>query len=100
MENKQPNHHIFFQQFGINPNGEIQIPIDPTYAHNTMIMEIYNNWPFCRWLMFRYKEGVLKQVDQVENEWLNFIMKNNLDLEKYEKDCDSFLKENIKSINE
>jgi hypothetical protein len=87
--------HIFFQQFGINQG--IQIPINPTYQYNTMILELANNWAFVRWLLCRFKDNMLKDVDPLEKEWLEFVTSNNLNIEKYEKDSNLFIEENLKA---
>lgn len=92
--------HIFFKEFGINPNSKIKnASSDSTYLHNCMILEIANNWPFVRWLMCRYRDGMLKEVDQLEKDWFNFIIQNNIDVEKYQKDFDKFIEEHLKISN-
>ena len=85
-----------FSKFGINPEVQ-QSTSDPTYLYNTMLIEIANNWPFVRWLLCQYREKILSNVDPIEQEWLNFIVSNNIDVEKYQKDSNLFLDENIKN---
>jgi len=85
--------HVFFQQFG---NNRPEIIENPTYLYNTMILEISNNWPWVRWLMYRYREKILKEVDILERDWLDFIIKNNIDVEKYEKDSSKFIEDFLK----
>jgi len=73
--------HQFFQQFGV-PQQQA-----PQYSQetliNTMILEIGNNWPYARWLMDRHRNGEIKQVDPLENDWLQFILGNNIDIESF-----------------
>ncbi len=80
------------QEMGVPP-----YPINfPNYMWNTIILEIYNNWPHARWLMYRYQEQQLKQVDPVEKDWIDFILQNNIQILKYEKDNEKFLKDYFK----
>ena len=89
--------HIFFQQFGMpGMHQEIQIQPDPNYLYNTMLLELASSWAFVRWLMCQYRENTLVNVDPVEGEWLQFIISNNIDVEKYEKNTELFLEENFK----
>jgi hypothetical protein len=89
--------HPFFQEFINNQSGPT-VQENPTFNHNNMVLEIANNWPFVRWTLWRYNEGKLKTVDLMEQDWLNFIIKNNIDVEKYGKDSDSFLKDHLKPL--
>ena len=57
---------------------------DPTYLHNTMIFEIGANWDFVNELMAKFHNKVLKEVDMLERDWLNFIMNEKIEIEKYE----------------
>jgi len=68
----------------------------PNYMWNSIILELYNNWPHARWLMYRYQEQMLKQVDPVEKDWIDFILQNNIQILKYEKDNEKFLKEHFR----
>lgn len=70
---------------------------DPTYLHNTLVMEMAANWPWVRWMMDRYRNNELKQVDPLERDWFNFVIGNNIDVEKYGKDSDLFLDEWFKN---
>ena len=88
--------HVFFQEFGI-PQRDNQ-KIDPVYSRNTMVLEISNNWPFARWMMDKYRNGDLKKVDNIERDWLHFIINNNIDVEKYGKDSDNFINEHFKTV--
>ena len=65
---------------------------DPHYLQwNYVFLEISNNWPFVRWMMDRYRHGELKQMDQMEQLWYNFLTQNNVDVESY-KNNEEFLK--------
>ena len=89
---------VFGNMGGIPRQEEIQGPCtDPIYLHNTMVFEIAANWPFVRWLMYRIKNQEVKEVDNMERDWLNFILQNQIDVEKYEKDSDQFIEEWFKN---
>jgi hypothetical protein len=90
--------HVFFQEFGIPPT-ESPIPPNPQYLRNTLVLEIFNNWPFARWLMDRYRNGLVKKVDLLEQDWLKFIISNNIDLEKYGKNSEKFLEDFLLNEN-
>ena len=74
-----------------------QKPQDPDYLYNTMIFEIYANWEFVVEMMDKFKTGILKNVDQMERDWINFIMNNKIDIDKYREDSDTFVEENFKN---
>jgi len=93
--------------------------ISPNLEHNTLVLEIANSWNFVRWLMYRYREGLLKKqdegkkylysnfdrnlekefskVDQLDQIWLNFIMQNGINIESY-KNEDEFVEKNLKEL--
>lgn len=58
--------------------------------HNEALLEISNNWPYARWTMDRYRHKDLHQVDPMEQFWVEFIVKNNIDVENY-KNNEEFL---------
>ena len=70
---------------------------DPDYIHNTLIFEMAANWPWVRWLMDRFNRQEIKEVDMLERDWLNFILQNKIDVEKYGKDSDQFIEEWFKN---
>jgi len=83
----------FFQTF-FGPGTQIVQNEDPVLEyiiHNETILEIVNNWPFVRWMMDRHRHGELKQVDQMEQLWINFISRHNIDIESFKNNKD-FLK--------
>ena len=94
----------FFEEYGKgSPN--IQFVIDPTpppypqdYLFNGMILEIANNFPFVRWLMYRHQEGQLQNVKGVlENDWFKFLLQTGIKVLNYNKDeQERFIKENYK----
>jgi hypothetical protein len=93
--------HQFFQGFfGDNPpqnNLKPPYPFNfPNYTWNTIILEIANNWSFARWLVYRHRENILKNVDEWEKTWLEFLVNNNIDIMKYEKDSDKFIEDHYK----
>ena len=79
------------QEQANNPNS------DPDYLYNTLVFEIANNWPWVRWLMDRFRNEDLKQVDMMEKEWFSFISENQIDVEKYGKDSDQFIEDWFKN---
>ena len=85
--------HVFFQ----NTQQQQQNTEPPYLQHNYVVFEIANNWSFVRWLMCRYREGWLKQMDQMEQLWFNYITQNNIDVESY-KNNEEFLISNLKVI--
>ena len=91
--------HIFFQQFGMpGMPQEVQIQPDSNYLYNTILFELASSWAFVRWLMCQYRENTLVNVDPVESDWLQFIVSNKIDVEKYQKDVNLFLDENLKQL--
>ncbi|MFA5152816.1 MAG: hypothetical protein WC554_09675 [Clostridia bacterium] len=90
------NPHEFFQNIVVQQQQPQQA--DPPYLqHNYVVLEINNNWSFVRWLMCRYREGWLKQLDQMEQLWYNFLVGNNIDIESY-KNNEEFLKSWLKTV--
>lgn len=88
--------HVFFQEFGITPQDNQLSSDEIKYNTNCVIFEIANNWPFIRCLMDKYRNNVLKQVDPLERDWFNFIITNQVNVEKYGKDSSTFIQEYIK----
>lgn len=87
--------HVFFEQF-FPPKEDNQIlPEQTKHLKNCLVLEIGNNWPYVRWMMDRYRNGELKQVDPMERDWFNFIIQNTVDVEKYGKNSDEFIREYI-----
>jgi hypothetical protein len=86
--------HPFFQQFGFS-GAQIQelTPEEKSYIHNSIVLEIFNNWPFVRWMMDQFRNGELKTVDPLEQDWINFINGNQIDIEKYGKNSEQFVED-------
>ena len=55
------------------------------YYHNVLVLEIENNFPFAQWLMHRYVHGEVKQVDQVEKSWMDFLLGNQINILEFKK---------------
>jgi hypothetical protein len=90
----------FFQQFNFGPPQDVVVDNStPEMRHNYVVLEMYNNWPFVRWMMYKHKNGLLKQTDEMENLWLSYIMQNNIPTEE-DKDGSRFLRENLKVLSE
>ena len=73
-------------------NAQIQKQTPEYINHNETVLEIVNNWKFVGWLMCRHREGWLKEIDQMENLWLNFIVRKNINIELY-KNEEEFIKD-------
>ena len=79
--------HFFQSFFGNQTQPNIQTV--PEYIlHNEIVNEIVNNWMYVIDLMHRHREGKLKQVDQLEHVWYNFITANNIDITQYKNEND------------
>ena len=83
-----PNQHFFQTFFGPQNTPEAQ-KIPEYIIHNEIVFEILNNWEYAKDLMKRYKTGKLKQMDQMEQLWYNFLVSKNIDISSY-KDEDEF----------
>jgi hypothetical protein len=59
------------------------------------MLEMANNWPFVRCMMFKHRENRLPHVDEMEHGWLDFILSNNMDIESF-KNSEEFLEKNMK----
>ena len=93
----QGGQRIIFN-IGGQQQGQVADPNNnPDYLYNTLILEMANNWPWVRWLMDRFRNQDLKEVDVFEKDWLSFISGNNIDIEKYGEDSDQFIKEWFKN---
>lgn len=92
--------HEFFQEFGgkKNENQPRKILGIEAYVFNTLVFELYANWNYIIDLMYKYRNGLLKQVPQLDAEWITFIMKNNIDVSKYIDDEEKFLEDHLKKI--
>lgn len=94
----QRRQRVVFGNMGMPREEKITGPNDdPIYLHNTMVFEMAANWPWVRWMMDRFHHNELKQVDMMERDWLNFILNNKVDVEKYGKDSDQFVEEWFKN---
>jgi hypothetical protein len=87
---------IFEQFFNNQPNNIQQQSIKPEFQQNLLVLEMINNWPFVRSLMLKHREGKLQQVDPLENDWISFILNNQIDIESFTKD--SFLETYFKNL--
>jgi hypothetical protein len=86
------------QQFIFNrPNNDNNINTTNELKHNLMVMEITNNWPFVRWLIYRIEENMVDKIDTVENDWLNFIRQHNINIESYEN-AEVFMEKHLKPL--
>ncbi len=80
-----PGQHFFQGFFG--PQVSQQESQTPEYIkYNDVILEISNNWVIIQSLVEKYKTGNLKQVDALEHLWLDFIIKNNVDISIYKNE--------------
>ena len=88
--------HQFFQQFG-HQGPQTQSNTTPELDHNLMVLEIGNNWNFVRWLMYRIKENMVKEVDQMETAWHQFITTNQINIDSY-KNAEDFMEKNLRAL--
>jgi|AntAceMinimDraft_10_1070366.scaffolds.fasta_scaffold14709_3 hypothetical protein len=84
--------HVFFQNIG---RKQATLKQNSTYLHNSTILEIVNNWFYIKQMMHKYKEEKLHEVDILEKEWFDFILQNDINIEKYEK-VDKFMDDYLK----
>lgn len=95
------NQRKHFQQIVVpNPEEIKWRDLNPRYYHNTMILEIANNFKYVRWLLYLVKENKLKRIDSITQEWLEFIQINGIaeKLLNYSKDEDrKFIDEYFKT---
>jgi hypothetical protein len=78
------NQQIFFENIG-RPNNKIELSEEQKqYLRNCLIFEVTANWSFVQELMNKYKNGKLVNVDPLERDWFNFMIENNVDVDKYE----------------
>ena len=63
---------------------------DPDYKFNTLVFEIGANWEFVIEMMKGIENGSKKTVDPLERDWLNFILQNHIDVNRY-SDSDQFV---------
>ncbi|HRT03642.1 MAG TPA: hypothetical protein P5513_06865 [Candidatus Diapherotrites archaeon] len=87
------NFGVFSQEGGISISNE-----EENYRYNILVLEIVTNWDFINNMMEKIYSGVLKNVDTVEREWLNFIIFNSINIKDY-KDSDSFMNNFLKKQN-
>jgi hypothetical protein len=86
--------HVFFENIGM-PRAPQPTEQEKLYLINSTVIEITNNWSFVKDMVNKYKNGQLSHVDQLEKEWLNFIIQNNIDIDQFENE-DIFLKHHLK----
>jgi len=95
MNPNQPFFQTFFGQQNTQPIQQI-----PEYIiHNEAVFEISNNWIHVTDLIKKYKTGKLKQLDQLEQLWYNFLINKNIDITQY-KNEEEFIKAICKPIPE
>ena len=84
-----PNQNPHFQAF-FGPQGpqQVQEQIPPFIIINQFILEIVNNWDEIKRLLKKQKNGTLKKVQPIDQEWFNFLTNNKIDLSIYEKSDD------------
>lgn len=71
----------------IGASGGVEAPLSEgmqKYLFNSLVLEIVTNWGFVVNLMERVASNQVKRVDQAEQEWLNFILNNQIQIDQYE----------------
>jgi len=87
----QRRQRIVFGNMGGIPREEIPISKEEiNYNFNTLVFEIAANWEFVTDLMRRAYSGALKKVDDLERDWLNFIIENSININDY-RNSDIFI---------
>ena len=81
---------IIFGNAGMHQEQIIQTPQQLNYLFNVMLMEISSNWQKVRYLMTQISKGKKINVHPLENEWINFLMSNNINILEY-NDSDQFV---------
>jgi len=61
----------------------------PDLEHNLIVFEICNNWDDVKDLYKRIEQGNVDLVNQMEGLWIQFLSKNQIDLNKF-NDIDEF----------
>jgi hypothetical protein len=84
-----PQQH-FFQSFFGPQQQQIQRQVPEYIIHNETILEIMNNWNDSQNLMNKYKEGKVKQVDQMQQTWLNFLLPRSIDITIFKNEQEFF----------
>ena len=91
--------HQFFQGF-IPQQEQVRTPNTTTdLEYNLIILEISNNWEVVKELIQRFiaANGESIQVDQLENEWAQFITQNKIDINSF-KNEDEFVNQYLKPL--
>ena len=77
----------FFRSFFTGQQNTQKTNNNPNYMkYNEGILEIINNWIEVNNLMKKYKKGEIKEVDQLEHSWYNFLIGNNIDITLYKNE--------------
>ena len=90
--------HIFFKEFQRNKRENKLTKEDKKYRFNCMLCELVSNWTAVVELIYKYKHNLLGKILQVEADWINFIVKNQIDITNYVEDPDNFLNVHLKKI--
>jgi hypothetical protein len=69
------------------------------YNSNCMIIEIANNFSIIEDLMREVRSGQKRNLDQMEREWLNFILEKNIRIYMYEN-AENFFQDNFIKITD
>jgi len=88
-----------FQQVFFNQQGPQEMMFSPNYMYNTMLMEIASNFEGIIELMTEITKGKKQQVTQLENEWANFLLSNNINILEFgneESFLEMYFKEPVK----
>jgi len=82
---------VFFTNFGMpNQPREQKAPWQLNYDYNVMVLEISSNWFSVKKLMSEIYNEKRKTVTQLENEWANFLISNNINVLEY-ANSDNFI---------
>ena len=71
----------------------------PQLQNNLIVFEICNNWESVKALIRRIKIEEVKEIDVLQNEWLNYINNHRIDIETYENE-DDFINKHLQPLVE
>jgi hypothetical protein len=85
-----PNQHFFQAFFGPQQMPQQEQPVPEYIIHNESILEVFNNWDNIKTLLIKQKTGKLKKIDNIEQDWFNYLNKTKIDLNNYVDEYEFF----------
>jgi len=78
MNQQQQQQFVF--NMGQNPQ-EMFLPLSPELQHQSMVLEIYNNWDYEKDVYTNVKYKQVNEVRNYEHDWLLFLQNNSIDID-------------------